>query len=111
MTLIEERPFATRSPAIQTTGKALAYELVQGALARWSEVRERAAPAPATAVLLHGILGGRRNWVSFAKRLAQEFPMWQVITIFEFPFMALKDYHSLYLGLNVPRPQNFEVTL
>jgi hypothetical protein len=28
--------------------------------------------------------------VSFAKRLAQEFPMWQVITIFEFPFMALK---------------------
>ncbi|KAH8966093.1 hypothetical protein BDL97_03G006300 [Sphagnum fallax] len=81
MTLIEERPFATRSPAIQTTGKALAYELVQGALARWSEVRERAAPAPATAVLLHGILGGRRNWVSFAKRLAQEFPMWQFLLV------------------------------
>ncbi|KAH9566969.1 hypothetical protein CY35_03G004500 [Sphagnum magellanicum] len=81
MTLIEERPFATRSPAIQTTGKALAFELVQGALARWSEVRERAAPAPATAVLLHGILGGRRNWVSFAKRLAQEFPMWQFLLV------------------------------
>ncbi|XP_068652571.1 abhydrolase domain-containing protein C22H12.03 isoform X2 [Aristolochia californica] len=37
----------------------LAYDLVQGALVRWSS----AVPDPPTAVLLHGILGSRKNWV------------------------------------------------
>lgn len=80
-TLTEERPVVTRIPPSQTPNKALGYELVQGALARWSEARDRATPEPPTAVLLHGILGGRRNWASFAKRLAQAFPTWQFLLV------------------------------
>lgn len=80
-TLTEERPFVTTVPPTEKSNKALAYELIQGALARWCEVRDRATPEPPTAVLLHGILGGRRNWVSFAKRLAQEFPTWQFLLV------------------------------
>ncbi|GBG70052.1 hypothetical protein CBR_g4880 [Chara braunii] len=59
----------------------LAYELIQGPLVRWSVVHDRRSPAPPTAVLLHGILGGRRNWASFARRLAQEFPSWQFLVV------------------------------
>eukprot|EP00897_Mesotaenium_endlicherianum_P004059 jgi/Mesen1/3681/ME000202S02768 len=69
------------SPPHASPPKALAYELVQGALVRWSEARDRSLPAPPTAVLLHGILGGGRNWGSFAKRLAQEFPTWQFLMV------------------------------
>eukprot|EP00271_Cylindrocystis_brebissonii_P005982 TRINITY_DN18468_c0_g1_i1.p1 TRINITY_DN18468_c0_g1~~TRINITY_DN18468_c0_g1_i1.p1 ORF type:complete len:430 (-),score=57.28 TRINITY_DN18468_c0_g1_i1:285-1574(-) len=74
---------ATAPPTLPpSSGRAyLAYELVQGALVRWSEVRDRALPPPPTAVLLHGILGGRRNWASFSKRLAQEFPSWQFLLV------------------------------
>ncbi|XP_074370846.1 uncharacterized protein LOC141711997 isoform X2 [Apium graveolens] len=55
----------------------LAYNLVQGALVRWSYI-DRSAIEPPTAVLLHGILGSRKNWGTFARRLAQEFPHWQL---------------------------------
>ncbi|XP_020519010.1 protein ABHD11 isoform X3 [Amborella trichopoda] len=58
-----------------------AYDLVQGALFRWSTVMDRAIPDPPTAVLLHGILGARKNWGSFARRLAQEFPTWQFLLV------------------------------
>ena len=34
--------------------------------------------APPTAVLVHGILGRRQNMLSFARRLVEGFPQWQV---------------------------------
>ncbi|XP_074370847.1 uncharacterized protein LOC141711997 isoform X3 [Apium graveolens] len=58
----------------------LAYNLVQGALVRWSYI-DRSAIEPPTAVLLHGILGSRKNWGTFARRLAQEFPHWQFLLV------------------------------
>ncbi|CAI5509471.1 unnamed protein product, partial [Closterium sp. Naga37s-1] len=59
----------------------LSYELVQGALVRWSEDRSRRQPPPPTAVLIHGILGSGKNWGSFARRLATEFPAWQFLCV------------------------------
>ncbi|XP_017248207.1 uncharacterized protein LOC108219331 [Daucus carota subsp. sativus] len=58
----------------------LAYNLVQGAFVRWSYI-DRSAIEPPTAVLLHGILGSRKNWGTFARRLAQEFPHWQFLLV------------------------------
>lgn len=81
MTLVEERHVASRTGAKPSSTNVLAYELVQGALVRWSEVMDRATREPPTAVFLHGILGARRNWASFAKRLAQEFPNWQFLLV------------------------------
>lgn len=81
MTLVEERPVISRTSSRQLSSKILAYELVQGALVRWSDVMDRSAREPPTAVLLHGILGSRRNWSTFAKRLAQEFPTWQFLLV------------------------------
>jgi hypothetical protein len=46
------------------------YELVQGALVRWTQHRAASRPPP-TAVLVHGILGSRRNMLSFANRLVE----------------------------------------
>lgn len=58
--------------------RALAYEVVQGtALAEESDGAV-STKAP-TCVLCHGILGSRRNLVSFAKTLAVAFPAWQFL--------------------------------
>ncbi|GFR51573.1 hypothetical protein Agub_g13911 [Astrephomene gubernaculifera] len=57
----------------------IAYELYQGALARWSH--SDGAAVPPTAVMVHGILGNRRNMSSFAKMLVEGFPGWQVLLV------------------------------
>jgi predicted alpha/beta-fold hydrolase len=44
--------------------------MVQGSLVRWT-TRAPAAGPPPTAVLLHGILGSRRNLSSLARMLVQ----------------------------------------
>jgi len=44
--------------------------MVQGALVHWSEVISSPRPPP-TAVLVHGILGSRKNMYSIARRLVQ----------------------------------------
>ncbi|KNA07584.1 hypothetical protein SOVF_170480 [Spinacia oleracea] len=59
----------------------LAYDLVQGALVKWSSLMDKTVPEPPTAVLIHGILGCRKNWGSFARRLAKSFPMWQFLIV------------------------------
>jgi pimeloyl-ACP methyl ester carboxylesterase len=56
----------------------LAYEIVEGTLARFSSGDARPPP---TAVLLHGILGRRQNMLGFARRLVAGFPHWQVVCI------------------------------
>ncbi|KAF8411912.1 hypothetical protein HHK36_004470 [Tetracentron sinense] len=79
MALVDERLSRGRDAA-KPSG-ILAYDLVQGELVRWSFVMDKSIPDPPTAVLLHGILGSRKNWGSFARRLAQEFPTWQFLLV------------------------------
>ena len=47
-----------------------AYELVQGPLVRWSEQQSGQRPPP-TAVMVHGILGSRKNMQAYAHRLVE----------------------------------------
>jgi len=68
----------TRAPSQQQPTGLLAYELIRGALVRFSETRNRHPP---TAVLIHGILGSKRNMQSFARRLVAGFPSWQVLMV------------------------------
>ncbi|KAJ4826501.1 hypothetical protein Tsubulata_024817 [Turnera subulata] len=79
MALVDERV----SYGTQTTDRSavLAYDLVQGAHVNWNSSMNKSIPEPPTAVLLHGILGSRKNWGTFARRLAQEFPMWQFLLV------------------------------
>ncbi|XWS24715.1 hypothetical protein CRYUN_Cryun27aG0007400 [Craigia yunnanensis] len=81
VTLINERLGHDRN--VTDPSSILAYELVQGKLVKWSSmvVLNRSIPEPPTAVLLHGILGSRKNWGTFARRLAQEFPTWQFVLV------------------------------
>lgn len=55
----------------------LQYELVKGDQVDQSS----GGRMPFTAVLLHGILGGKRNLLSFAKRLAVQNPAWQFLLV------------------------------
>ncbi|CAL5187458.1 unnamed protein product [Lathyrus oleraceus] len=79
MTLV--RDTVEQKADVASSSSILAYDLVQGALVRWSSVMDRSLPDTPTAVFLHGILGCRKNWGTFAKRLAREFPMWQFLLV------------------------------
>jgi pimeloyl-ACP methyl ester carboxylesterase len=82
-----DAPPATSPPPRPATSAApppsalplLAHEMVQGALVRYGGATA-AARAP-TAVLVHGVLGSRRNLASFARRLVEGFPSWQVLLL------------------------------
>ncbi|KAG9136721.1 hypothetical protein Leryth_004496 [Lithospermum erythrorhizon] len=80
MAVVDER-FARGSVLVKPPSEILAFELVQGKDATWSYIMDKSAPEPPTAVLLHGILGSRKNWGTFARRLAQEFPKWQFLLV------------------------------
>lgn len=79
MALLDQK--IVQHPDVAKSSGVLAYDLVQGSLVEWNSFMDKSAPDPPTAVLLHGILGGRKNWGSFARRLAQEFPMWQFLLV------------------------------
>jgi len=102
------RAAAPALPPAPAGGAPLGYEILQGAMVcdGVEEGREGAAPAggrgqptttppsspqlrgtspgprpPPTAVLVHGILGSRRNLASFGARLLEGFPSWQVLLV------------------------------
>lgn len=79
-----ERPFQTAPDAPQRSdpfsNSDIAYEVVEGTLVRFTNSRPRGKKPP-TAVLLHGILGSRRNMLSFAQRLVREHPSWQIVIV------------------------------
>lgn len=79
MALVDERLVYGRDTADRPA--VLAYDLVQGPLVKWGSVMGKSKPDPPTAVLLHGILGSRKNWGTFTRRLAQEFPAWQFLLV------------------------------
>ncbi|XP_057516849.1 uncharacterized protein LOC130798027 isoform X1 [Amaranthus tricolor] len=79
MALVDER--ITQNVYVGKQFGTLAYDLVQGALVRWNSIMDKSVPEPPTAVLVHGILGCRKNWGSFARRLAKSFPMWQFLLV------------------------------
>ncbi|KMS99711.1 hypothetical protein BVRB_1g021440 [Beta vulgaris subsp. vulgaris] len=79
MAVVDER--LARNVYVGKQFGTLAYDLVQGALVKWSSLMDKSVPEPPTAVLVHGILGCRKNWGSFARRLAKSFPMWQFLLV------------------------------
>ncbi|KAG5061612.1 hypothetical protein AAZX31_01G217200 [Glycine max] len=81
MALVGETVGVGQKGQVAGSSSILAYDLIQGALVRWSSVMDRSLPEPPTAVFLHGILGCRKNWGTFARRLAQEFPTWQFLLV------------------------------
>lgn len=58
----------------------LAYEVVAGDLVKWSE-NSSASPSIPCCVLLHGMLGNRRNLAQLARRLAEAFPAWMCVLV------------------------------
>ena len=72
---------ADRQPvSVGKKNSPLSYELVKGALVKYS-IETQKGPHPPTCVFLHGILGSRRNLLSFAKRMAEEMPSWQFLLV------------------------------
>lgn len=72
---VDPRPTATGTSA------ALAHDILQGDLVQWDPSDPKRFPQPPTCVLVHGILGSRRNLLSFGKRLVQNFPRWQFVLV------------------------------
>ncbi|PIN01628.1 putative alpha/beta hydrolase [Handroanthus impetiginosus] len=79
MTMVDER--LADMIVVVKPSDILVYDLVQGADVSWSHILDKSVPEPPTAVLLHGILGSRKNWGTFARRLAKEFPKWQFLLV------------------------------
>lgn len=64
---------------LQEPEPLLSYEIVKGALVRYSDAAS-STKVP-TAVLVHGILGKRQNMIPFARRLVAGFPHWQIVVV------------------------------
>ncbi|KFK32034.1 hypothetical protein AALP_AA6G191500 [Arabis alpina] len=79
MALVDQRQSTDTNVA--DPPRILAYDLVQGALVKWRWKEDKSVPDTPTALLLHGILGSGKNWGTFARRLAHEFPTWQFLLV------------------------------
>ncbi|CAG9462176.1 unnamed protein product [Pedinophyceae sp. YPF-701] len=64
-----------------TAEHKLGHELLRGSLVEFSTAESLARRPPPTAVLLHGILGSRKNLTAFAKRIVDHYPTWQVLLV------------------------------
>ena len=73
------RVVAPRKETNRRGNGLLAHELVPGALVRYSDAQHPSS-AP-TAVLLHGILGQKKNLSSFAQQLARNHPSWNFLLV------------------------------
>ncbi|KAG1328207.1 putative protein ABHD11 [Cocos nucifera] len=60
MALLDQK--IVQHPEVAKSSGVLAYDLLQGSLVEWNSFMDKSVPDPPTAVLLHGILGGRKNW-------------------------------------------------
>ncbi|KAF3539865.1 hypothetical protein F2Q69_00022492 [Brassica cretica] len=60
MTLVDERQ--STGQKVVDPPRILAYDLVQGALVKWTWKEDKSVPDTPAAVLLHGILGSGKNW-------------------------------------------------
>ncbi|KDO51728.1 hypothetical protein CISIN_1g045335mg, partial [Citrus sinensis] len=89
MALVDERLARVGKDVAEPSG-VLAYDLIQGTLVRWSSMMDKSIPDPPTAVLLHGILGSRKNWGTFARRLARAYPTWQTCDVMVIPHQSRK---------------------
>jgi pimeloyl-ACP methyl ester carboxylesterase len=74
-------PRTTSTPGPREPQPTIAYEIIKGALVRYSSASSVEQRPPPTAVLVHGILGSRRNMQSFARRLVEGFPSWQIVLV------------------------------
>ena len=75
-----------------------AYELVQGPLVRWSEQQMGQRPPP-TAVMVHGILGSRKNMHAYAHRLVE------VRSLFRANMVAMHTQAATTLCSPTPTPK------
>jgi len=59
----------------------LAHEIIAGKYVTWTPGAHRSLQPPPTAVLIHGIMGSKRNLRSLATRIVEVFPSWQVLLV------------------------------
>lgn len=76
---VADVPRVTHTHTMQEPEPFIAHEIISGPLVRYSA--NASGKQPPTALLVHGIMGNRRNMHSFARRLVQGFPQWQVVLV------------------------------
>lgn len=66
---------------VPSRGDDCCHQRTQGSLVRFCTPESKRANPPPTVVLVHGILGSRKNLHRFAERILRDFPAWQAILV------------------------------